>query len=134
LADDPLGAQREDTTLPLAQSYQDAFVAIDADPNQLLAVIAHGDRVIGTLQLTFFAGISRKGSLRGLIEGVRVAAKYRGSGIGRKAFEWAIQECRSRGCALVQLTTDKTRQDAHRFYEGLGFEASHIGFKKNLQV
>ncbi|TGR29261.1 MULTISPECIES: GNAT family N-acetyltransferase [unclassified Mesorhizobium] len=132
LADDPLGASREDASLPLAQGYVDAFNAIDADPNQLLAVAVDGAAVIGTLQITFLAGLSRKGAWRGQIEAVRVADGRRSEGIGKKMFEWAIEQCRARGCGLVQLTTDKGRADAHRFYEGLGFTASHIGYKKSL--
>lgn len=132
LADDPLGARREDTSLPLSQSYQEAFSAVDADPNQMLAVVTDREKVIGTLQITFIPGISRKGAWRGQIEAVRIAREYRGTGIGTRMFEWAFEQCRSRGCALVQLTTDKARPDAHRFYEELGFTASHLGFKKIL--
>ena len=132
LADDPLGAAREDASLPLAQGYVDAFDAIDADPNQLLAVAVDGAEVIGTLQITFLAGLSRKGAWRGQIEAVRVASHRRSGGIGRLMFEWAIAQCRARGCSLVQLTTDKGRADAHRFYDSLGFTGSHIGYKKAL--
>jgi GNAT superfamily N-acetyltransferase len=132
LADDPLGAAREDASLPLAQGYVDAFDAIDADPNQLLAVAVDGGEVIGTLQITFLAGLSRKGAWRGQIEAVRVAGHRRSGGIGRLMFVWAIGECRARGCNLVQLTTDKGRADAHRFYDSLGFTGSHIGYKKAL--
>ncbi len=132
LADDPLGAGREDASLPLAQGYVDAFDAIDADLNQLLAVAVDGGEVIGTLQITFLAGLSRKGAWRGQIEAVRVASGRRSGGIGKKMFEWAIDQCRARGCSVVQLTTDKGRADAHRFYDSLGFTGSHIGYKKTL--
>jgi GNAT superfamily N-acetyltransferase len=132
LADDPLGREREDLGTPLAAAYQRAFEAIDADPNQLLAVVTDEDRVVGTLQITFIAGLSRRGGVRGQIEAVRIAADRRGAGLGRRAFEWAIETCRARGCGLVQLTTDRTRSDAHRFYDQLGFTASHIGYKKAL--
>ena len=132
LADDAIGRQREDTSEPLLAAYGEAFAAIDADPNQLLAVVTDGDQVVGTLQITFIPGLSRKGAVRGQIEAVRVAADRRGSGLGRRAFEWAIAECRARGCALVQLTTDRDRSDAHRFYDQLGFTASHLGYKKPL--
>ncbi|PWJ83978.1 ribosomal protein S18 acetylase RimI-like enzyme [Pseudaminobacter salicylatoxidans] len=132
LADDELGKLREDTGLPLAQGYLAAFEAIDSDPNQYLAVATEGDAIVGTLQLTFIAGLSRKGALRGQIEAVRVAASHRSKGLGRKMFEWAIDECRTRGCILVQLTTDRDRLDAHRFYGRLGFEASHLGYKLKL--
>ena len=87
---------------------------------------------MGCLQLTFIPGLSRLGMWRGQIESVRVAADQRGSGLGRRLFEWAIAECRARGCGLVQLTTDKSRPDAKRFYESLGFEASHEGMKLSL--
>lgn len=132
LADDPLGREREDVSLPPVPAYEAAFAVIDADPNQLLAVVTGDDRVIGTLQLTFIPGLSRQGALRGQIEGVRIAADHRGAGLGHRVFDWAISECRSRGCVLVQLTTDRGRPDAHRFYEQLGFVASHLGFKKAL--
>lgn len=129
LADDPLGAGREDASLPLSQDYMAAFDAILADANQLLAVADLGGRVVGTLQLSFIPGISRRGMWRGQIEAVRIAADQRREGLGQAMFEWAIEACRARGCALVQLTTDISRPDAHRFYERLGFVASHAGFK-----
>jgi len=132
LADDPLGAAREDMSVPVAGVYRDAFRAIDSDPNQYLAVMTDDGTVVGTLQLTFIAGLSRRGALRGQIEAVRVAAGHRGCGLGQRLFEWAIAECRDRGCRTVQLTTDKSRADAHRFYDRLGFKASHIGYKLSL--
>ena len=132
LADDPMGRLREDATVPPVAAYVTAFAAIEADPNQLLAVATEGDRVIGTLQITFIPGLSRKGAWRGQIEAVRIAADRRGTGLGRRAFDWAIAECRARGCGLVQLTTDRDRPEAHRFYEQLGFTASHLGYKKTL--
>jgi len=116
--------------MPPAAAYRAAFEAIDRDQNQLLAVVTDGDRVIGTLQITFIPGLSRKGMWRGQIEGVRIAASHRGAGLGGRVFEWAIAACRSRGCGLVQLTTDRERPEAHRFYERLGFTASHLGYKK----
>ena len=132
LADDGLGRQREDTTSPLNPKYRDAFQVIDADPNQLQMVATLGEEVIGTLQLTFIAGLSRKGAWRCQIEGVRIAARHRGSGFGRQMFEWAIAQCRARGCNVIQLTSEKKRADAHRFYERLGFTGSHIGYKLTL--
>ncbi len=132
LADDDLGSGREDASLPLAAAYIDAFHAIDDDPNQLLAVATSDDQVVGTLQLTFMPGLARTGLWRGQIEAVRIAETFRNSGLGQRLFEWAIDQCRARGCGLVQLTTDKTRPDAHRFYERFGFEASHIGYKLKL--
>ncbi|TJZ86552.1 GNAT family N-acetyltransferase [Paracoccus hibiscisoli] len=130
LADDPLGAAREDPT-DIAR-YRAAFDQIDADPAQLLAIAEVAGRVVGTLQLTFIPGLSRGGALRGQIEAVRVARDQRGAGLGRAMMDWAIAECRDRGCALVQLTTDRARPEAHRFYDGLGFVPSHLGYKLAL--
>lgn len=129
LADDPLGSGRETATAEVALHYQSAFAHIDADPNQFLCVVQSGSRVIGTLQLTFIPGLSRNGALRGQIEAVRVARDRRGEGVGGAMMDWALQACRARGCALVQLTTDRSRQDAHRFYDRYGFAQSHLGYK-----
>jgi ribosomal protein S18 acetylase RimI-like enzyme len=134
LADDPLGAQRENFADPLPQSYSDAFAAIDRDPNNELVVVeVTGYRVIGVLQLTFIPYITYQGGWRALIEGVRVAAEFRSAGVGEQMLLWAIQRARDRGCHLVQLTSDKTRPDAIRFYERLGFVASHEGMKLHLK-
>ena len=132
LADDALGQQREDASSPTNPKYVDAFQAILADANQLQLVATVNDEVIGTLQLSFIPGLARTGAWRGQIEAVRIAATHRGSGVGQQMFEWAIGQCRARGCDLVQLTTDKTRSDAHRFYERLGFVGSHLGYKLML--
>lgn len=133
LADDGLGRQREDPRLPLDRGYLDAFTAIAADPNQFPVVAIDGDGgLVGYLQLTFIPGLSRKGQWRGQVESVRVAAARRGQGIGRAMMMWTIEQCRSRGCRLVQLTTDKSRADAHRFYRSLGFVSSHEGMKLSL--
>lgn len=132
LADDPLGRERETLETQLDSRYRDAFTAIDRDPNQLLAVAESGGQVIGVLQLSFIPGLTRRGMWRGQIEGVRVAAGERGSGVGRVMLQWAIGECRNRGCGLVQLTSDERRSDAHRFYEALGFQATHRGYKLSL--
>jgi GNAT superfamily N-acetyltransferase len=130
LADDPLGAQREspDDLTP----YLAALERLRADPNQHLVVAVREGRVVGTLQLTIVPGLSRKGATRSIIEGVRVHADERGSGLGTQLIEWAIEESRRQDCQLVQLTSDVTRTDAHRFYERLGFTASHVGFKLPL--
>jgi ribosomal protein S18 acetylase RimI-like enzyme len=133
LADDDLGRTREDARTPLDPRYLAAFEAMERDPNQRLVVAEQDGRVVGCLQLTFIPGLSRLGMWRGQIESVRVASSERGSGIGRIMFEWAISECRARGCGLVQLTTDKTRGGAHAFYEALGFAASHEGMKLVLE-
>jgi ribosomal protein S18 acetylase RimI-like enzyme len=129
LADDALGATREIVEDPPAQCYREAFDAISRDPNQLLLVAEGADRIVGCLQLSFIPGLSRQGAWRGQIESVRIASDQRGSGLGRRMIEHAIALCRERGCSLVQLTTDKSRTDAKRFYEGLGFVASHEGMK-----
>ena len=132
LADDALGAQRETVASPPAPCYVSAFQAIAADANQRLVLAADGDSIVGTLQLSFIPGIARRGAWRGQIEAVRIAASHRSAGLGQRMFEWAIEACRERGCQLVQLTTDKGRPDAHRFYEKLGFVASHEGYKLAL--
>ena len=135
LFNDPLGRQREDSRDPPNPRYVAAFDAIQADPNQYLAVACRAEgEVVGCLQVSFLPGLSRLGQWRGQIEGVRVAESVRGTGIGARFFQWAIDLCRSRGCGLVQLTTDKARPDAHRFYEGLGFVASHEGMKLSLEA
>lgn len=130
LADDQLGATRDDPHD--LEPYLRAFEQIDADPNQLLVVVISDDVPVGTLQLTIIPGLARRGALRGQVEAVRVHADHRGSGLGADLMRWAIDESRRRGCALVQLTSDVSRTDAHRFYERLGFVASHTGFKLKL--
>jgi GNAT superfamily N-acetyltransferase len=133
LAADQLGLSRDgvrDATDRAA--YEAAFAAIDADPAQLLVVAEAVGQVVGTLQLTFIPGLARRGALRAQIEAVRVAEGLRGTGLGSAMLRWAIDEARRRGCALVQLTTDKARGDAHRFYRRLGFVASHEGMKLTL--
>ncbi|RPH44783.1 MAG: GNAT family N-acetyltransferase [Burkholderiales bacterium] len=134
LADDPLGAKRETPSDPLPPSYGRAFEAIDGDPNQELVVVSlPGREVAGLLQLTFIPYLTYRGSWRAQIEGVRIASDLRSAGLGRRMFEWAIGRARERGCHLLQLTSDKTRPDAIRFYEGLGFVASHEGMKLHLE-
>jgi GNAT superfamily N-acetyltransferase len=130
LADDPLGAQRESPDD--LEPYLAALERLSSDPNQHLVVATREDRVVGTLQLTIVPGLSRRGATRSIIEGVRIHADERGSGLGSRLIEWAIEESRRQGCQLVQLTSDNTRTDAHRFYERLGFTASHVGFKLPL--
>jgi len=129
LADDAIGAGREG---PADDAYYAAFDLIAADPrNQVLVAEAAG-RVVGTLQLTMIPGLSRHGMLRAQIEGVRVADGQRGRGLGRRMIEHAIDLAREQGCGLVQLTSDKRRPDAVRFYQSLGFTASHEGLKLSL--
>lgn len=132
LADDDLGKTREDTSVPLAPAYVTAFETIDRNPEQLLAVAELDGEVVGTLQITFLPGLSHKGAWRGQIEAVRVASPRRSHGIGARMIDWAIAQCRRRGCHVVQLTTNLQRVDAHRFYERLGFKHSHAGYKLAL--
>ena len=130
LADDPLGRTRE-TTDDLAP-YEAAFARVAADPGQHLVVAERAGRIVGTLQLTVIPGLSRRGATRTIIEGVRVASSERGSGLGTTLLEWAVEQSRRLGVDLVQLTSDATRTDAHRFYERLSFVKSHVGFKLSL--
>ncbi len=129
LADDPLGQQRESPGDP---AYGAAFAEIDADPNQVLVVAEQQGEIVGTLQLTFIPGLSRRGTVRGQIEAVRVGSAHRGKRVGQQLVRWAIDTARERGAALVQLTSDLTRERAHEFYERLGFARSHVGMKLTL--
>jgi GNAT superfamily N-acetyltransferase len=129
LADDELGAARE---RPGDPAYLAAFDAVAADPNQLLVVADVDGTPVGTLQLTFIPGLSRQGAVRAQIEAVRIRSDQRGGGLGGQLIGWAIEAARQRGCALVQLTTDASRTDAHRFYQRLGFQPSHVGMKLTL--
>jgi GNAT superfamily N-acetyltransferase len=130
IAADQIGATRDGGDLA---PYERAFAAIDADPAQLLVVVSDASgAVVATLQITFIPGLARRGALRAHIEAVRVREDLRGAGIGHALFTWAIEEARRRGCALVQLTSDERRAEAHRFYGRLGFTASHDGFKLRL--
>jgi len=133
LAADQLGATRDGVrdAADLA-AYRAAFDAIDADPAHLLVVAELAGEIAGTLQLSFLPGLARRGALRAQIEAVRVTESCQGSGLGTAMMRWAIDEARRRGCALVQLTSDKSRIDAHRFYQRLGFVPSHEGMKLAL--
>ena len=132
LAEDTLGEQREDPSLPLDPAYERAFHLIAANPDQRQIVAERDGAVIGTMQLTFIPGIAFKGAWRGQIEAVRVAETLRGQGIGGAMIDWAVEQCRARECRMVQLTSDKSRDAAHRFYERLGWTRSHEGFKIKL--
>jgi GNAT superfamily N-acetyltransferase len=132
LAEDTLGEKREDASLPLDPRYDEAFAAIEADPNQRLIVAEIDGRVVGCLQLTFIPGIAFRGAWRGLIEAVRVAGELRGQGIGERLMAYAVEACRARGCGMAQLTSHKSRTRAHAFYERLGWTRSHEGFKLSL--
>ncbi|WP_246026984.1 GNAT family N-acetyltransferase [Marinicella litoralis] len=132
LADDALGALRENPALPLSKEYLMAFASIDEDPNNELIVVELEAQIIGMLQLTFIPYLTHQGTWRCLIEGVRIHRQHRGQGVGQALFQWAIDRAKHRGCQLAQLTSDKQRPDAIRFYESLGFVASHEGFKLKL--
>lgn len=132
LADDELGSQREDTSNPLNSSYFSAFKNIVADPNNELIVVEKEGNIVGMLQLTFIPYLTHRGSWRCLVEGVRIQNNFRGDGVGTRVFEWVIQYAREKGVNILQLTSDKQRPDAIRFYEGLGFKSTHEGFKLKL--
>jgi GNAT superfamily N-acetyltransferase len=130
LADDTLGAARE--SLDDLTSYRVAFREVDRNPNQLLLVADRAGEVVGTAQLTFMAGLSSRGMWRADIEAVRIRGDQRGAGLGTLLIERCIETARERGCGVVQLTSNSSRLDAHRFYERLGFAKSHTGFKLKL--
>lgn len=132
LADDPLGRQRESPGPPLPAAYLDAFRAIDGDPRHELWVADLDGAVVGILQVSFLPNLSRLGAWRALVEGVRIAASQRGRGLGQRLLERAEERARAWSCVLIQLTTDKTRPAAKRFYESLGYAPSHEGMKKPL--
>ncbi len=129
---DPVAQTRGDLPDQDIGPYLDAFDAIDADPSELLVTADRNGAVVGTFQLSFLPGLARRGATRAQIEAVRVREDHRGSGLGGAMIRWAIAEAQQRGCALIQLTSDERRVDAHRFYERLGFVATHIGFKLKL--
>jgi ribosomal protein S18 acetylase RimI-like enzyme len=132
LADDVLGATREQPAEPLALACWDAFDARSAQAGNELFVAEEDGEVLGCLQLSVIPGLSRRGLTRGQLEGVRVSSRHRGKRIGEALLLAAIDRSRALGCGVVQLTTDRSRVDAHRFYERLGFEATHIGMKLTL--
>ena len=136
LASDSLGKQREvaaATPDDLESAYLVAFDEINEDPNNRLAVVESDGRLAGVLQITFIPYLTYGGSWRCMIEGVRVHRDFRGKGLGTRFLEWAIGQARARDCKIVQLTSDKRRTDAIRFYERLGFRATHEGFKLHLR-
>lgn len=132
LSDDKLGAKRERFEEPLPQCYTDAFDVIANDPHQELTVVERNGEIIGTFQLTFIRYLTYQGGVRAQIEAVRVKSSYRGQGLGKEIFEYAIDRAREKGAHLVQLTTDKQRPEAIEFYRALGFIASHEGMKLHL--
>ncbi|MES1974035.1 MAG: GNAT family N-acetyltransferase [Pseudomonadota bacterium] len=132
LDDDDLSRGREDARLPLDPRYLAALEAIEADPNQMQIVAELDGRVVGTMQVSFLPGIAFRGGWRGQIEAVRIASDLRGRGLGKQMIEWAVDLFRERGCHMAQLTSMSTRVDAHRFYEQMGWNKSHAGFKLKL--
>ena len=132
LSDDVLGAVREDQSFPLNEAYTNAFNSISNDPNNELMVVELKGEIVGMLQLTFIPYLTHTGSWRCLIEGVRIHHEFRGQGLGALFFEWAIERAREKNCYIVQLTSNKQRPDAIRFYQTLGFVASHEGLKLTL--
>ncbi len=133
LTDDDLGKERERYQDPLPEPYYSAFEQIQSDPNHELIVAERGGEVIGTFHLMYLPSISYQGGLRAQIESVRVDKRFQSQGIGSEMMKWAMERAKQRGAHLVQLTTHKTRKDAHRFYERLGFKKTHLGMKLNLK-
>lgn len=127
LQEDVLGSAREKFQLPLPQAYKEAFLKISQDPNAVLAVAEWDGRVIGTFQLNFSTHLTYQGSTIAQISGVRVSLSLRGQKVGEKMMSWAVTQAKNRGCHSIQLTTDKSRKDAHRFYQRIGFNSTHEG-------
>jgi len=134
LADDRLGKQREDSSIPPNKAYIQAFKQIDSDQNNHLIVAQSKQQIVGMLQLTFIPYLTHTGSWRCLIEGVRIDRNHRGKGLGKQLIQWAIKQAREKDCTIVQLSSDKQRPAAINFYERLGFKASHEGFKLILRT
>ncbi|MCB0630538.1 MAG: GNAT family N-acetyltransferase [Lewinella sp.] len=135
LANDKLGKTREDLRDPLPEVYYEAFDRISRDANQELIVLENeAGAIIGTLQLSFIPYLTYRGGIRAQIEAVRIREDQRGQGIGQEMFQWAIDRARERNAHLLQLTTDKKRPEAIRFYEKLGFKATHEGMKLHFYI
>jgi len=132
LSDDELGSQRETNTGSLDPSYVRAFDAISSDPHNVVYVVERDGKVAGCLQLTLIPNLSFSGAWRAQIEGVRIDRSLRGTGVGTDFFNWVIEKARQANCKIVQLTMNTSRSEAHRFYENLGFKATHAGFKLYL--
>jgi GNAT superfamily N-acetyltransferase len=132
LEDDKLGAKREKFEENISEKYISAFNKIIADPNQELTIVELNGKKVATFHLTFIQYLTHQGGLRGQIEAVRTSSDFRGMGIGKKVFEYAIDRAKQKGCIMLQLTTDKQRPDAIRFYESIGFVATHEGMKLKL--
>ncbi len=132
LVDDKLGATREKFEDIISEKYISAFNKIIADPNQELTIVELNDNKVATFHLTFIQYLTHQGGLRVQIEAVRTSSDFRGKGIGKKVFEYAIERAKQKNCILLQLTTDKQRPDAIRFYKSIGFVATHEGMKLKL--
>lgn len=132
LADDDLGRERERVEHPVPECYTSAFREINSDPSHELLVVEDAGVVVATAQVSFLQYLTHQGGRRAQVEAVRVLSERRGAGVGRTLFEYIIARARDRGCWVVQLTTDKRRPEACRFYESLGFEATHEGMKLRL--
>jgi ribosomal protein S18 acetylase RimI-like enzyme len=132
LADDKLGCTREQADDEVAQSYLDAFAKIDSDPNQYLMVLENNEKVVGTCHLTLLPSLTFSGSTRLQIEAVRVNSSIRSQNLGQQMIELAIHWGKEHGATIIQLSTNKERPDAIRFYEKLGFKATHEGMKLYL--
>ena len=133
LNDDDLGNEREDNTTPPIQSYINAFNEIQSDTNNKITVAILNDKVIGMMQVTFIPGLSMKGSKRCQIESVRIHKDYRNRGFGKKLINKGIEMAKKKNCSMVQLTSNKKRKDAIKFYKNVGFSSTHQSFKLELR-
>jgi GNAT superfamily N-acetyltransferase len=132
IVEDSVVVTNDDADDAMHADYTAALAAIDADPNEEMIVVEDAGVPVGCFQLSYLPGLMRRGMWRGQIEAVHVAAEHRNRGLGSEMMRWALERCRQRGCGMVQLTSNKKRLDAHRFYERLGFQKSHEGFKYYL--
>ncbi len=133
IEEDEIAATRDPASPDMAAEQLEALRAVSADPFHTLYIVEREGVPVGSFQLSFVPGVSRRGAWRGQIESVRVSAAARGLGIGEEMMRWAIERCEERRCGIVQLTSDRKREAAHRFYARLGFEPSHTGFKLKLK-
>jgi GNAT superfamily N-acetyltransferase len=132
LADDTLGSQREKSSDTVSEKYIHAFEKIAADPNQELTIVEMDGEIVASFQLSFIQYLTYEGGIRAQVEAVRTSSAHRGQGIGNKVFDYIIERAKQRGCHMVQLTSDKKRTDAIRFYDSKGFIATHEGMKLHL--
>ena len=132
IVEDSVVAIDDDPADAASPAYVDALAAITADPNQEMLIAERDGVPVGCFQLSYLPGLMRRGMWRGQIEVVHIAAAHRNAGLGSEMMRWAVERCRARRCGMVQLTSNKKRLDAHRFYERLGFAKTHEGFKLYL--